>query len=259
MPDSYWIKNRGKSYGPYSTENLQQLAARGQFSSAFQISEDGVTWQHASEFPEFFSEQAQDKSPTGEPEPTPDGAGDPPSKPVGSSGDHTQADDSWRYVVNGNPSDPMSFLQLQQLISAGVVSSDDLVWNESMPNWVRAQDVPGLVPEPLRIQSEKNRQEQLTHPAKAAPLSQFAIVSFVCGAIGVTSAPLYGVLALIFGYISLNSRHVRDGSLRGRGLAITGISTGWVCVVILILIVVLALAYPGHFEALSATRYFRLF
>ena len=260
MADNYWIRNRGRSYGPYSTEKIQQLVARGQLSTACQISEDGVTWGRSDDYPELFAGKAQTEAIVGAEEPVQAEESEYQlTEPMQNTGGSVNTAVTWRYIVDGNPSDPVSQGQLRQLIASGVVLVDGLVWNETLPNWVKAKDVPGLVPESLIRRPVMTDQPQTTSLKGPAPLSQFAIVSFVCGAGGLMAAPLCGVLALIFGYICLYSRHIRNGSLRGKGLAIAGISMGWCCVVIVVLIVVLALAYPENFAKFSAAQNLGLF
>ena len=242
MADTYWIRNRGRTHGPYTTDQLRQLAARGQFSSAFQISEDGLNWERAAAYPELFVDKASDSkseldsgvSETGKRQaedfqldrstvPTTG----PPSGP------------QWRYERNGSPSDPVSFDQLQALIARGEVRPDGLVWNETLSSWTRARDVSGLVfPSTVgrSFESPSGAPHQNSGaPEGPAPLSQLAIASFVCGVVGAAS-PLFiplGLLAVVFGHVSLYTRRVQSGELRGKGLAIAGLTIGWCCLLIL--------------------------
>lgn len=54
----------------------------------------------------------------------------------------------WYYTRAGQQQGPVSGEQLQSMISAGQVSSADLVWNESMPDWVPARQAPELSASP---------------------------------------------------------------------------------------------------------------
>ena len=249
MANNYWIRNRGKTQGPYSLERLKQLVERGQLNPTVQISEDGVTWERPNAYPELFSGMLQGSQGS---DPTENAA----SQESGYSLGETASNDlygndsakTWRYAENGRTSQPVAFQEIQRLVSFGMISPDGLVWNESMPNWVKAKDVPGLVPRAAQPSAEPaSRTPAISVPA-AAPLSQFAIVSFVCGMVGVAAAPFFGIPALIFGYIGLYGRPLRSGRLRGKGLAITGIVAGWFCVVALIVLLVFALNYPLYFE-----------
>ena len=53
----YWIRNRGRTTGPFTAEKLQSLARRGRFNRHFQVSRDKKNWSRATEFPELFAQQ----------------------------------------------------------------------------------------------------------------------------------------------------------------------------------------------------------
>lgn len=48
------------------------------------------------------------------------------------------------YTMDGQQGGPVLFPELQQLVAAGRIRPDDLVWTESMPKWAPAASVPGL-------------------------------------------------------------------------------------------------------------------
>ena len=51
----------------------------------------------------------------------------------------------WYYAKQGQQNGPVSRDDLQRLIAAGTVGTQDYVWTEGMSDWQRARDVPGLV------------------------------------------------------------------------------------------------------------------
>ena len=53
---------------------------------------------------------------------------------------------SWFYAANGQQQGPYPEAQLRDLITRGAVGADTLVWTEGMSGWLRAGDIPGLVP-----------------------------------------------------------------------------------------------------------------
>jgi hypothetical protein len=53
----------------------------------------------------------------------------------------------WYYSVGGEQFGPVSWDTLKQLVSEKKIAASDLVWNESMPEWVEARNVEGLVPQ----------------------------------------------------------------------------------------------------------------
>lgn len=56
------------------------------------------------------------------------------------------ASDQWYIVKDGKNREPVSWNVLVQLARAGKISPDDQIWNESLPRWVSAGSVEGLIP-----------------------------------------------------------------------------------------------------------------
>lgn len=50
----------------------------------------------------------------------------------------------WYYAKNGGQQGPVSQEELASLLASGSLRPDDLVWNESLTNWVAASAVPAL-------------------------------------------------------------------------------------------------------------------
>jgi hypothetical protein len=72
--------------------------------------------------------------------------------------------------------------------------------------------------------------------APSAPTSGMAIAALALGISGLTVFPFLGsVLALIFGYMARNQIRSRPEELHGEGLAVAGIVTGWIGVVLTVL------------------------
>jgi len=203
-----------------------------------------LKWERAAAYPELFAAQ------TGALPPDPGSHGSDSEHhasdadyalqhPTGPPNNPASNAPKWRYEKNGQPSDPTSFDQIRTLAAQGIIQPDGLVWNDTLPNWIHARDVPGVVfpsvqehsfhPSPRPVREASSERTGLT------PLSQLAVASFVCGVVGVSSVffiPL-GLLAVIFGHVSLYTRRVQSGELRGKGLAIAGLTVGWCCLLIL--------------------------
>jgi hypothetical protein len=56
------------------------------------------------------------------------------------------ADRQWHTGRDGKQEGPFSDERMRELIASGAVRGDTLVWSDGMTNWVRAADVPGLMP-----------------------------------------------------------------------------------------------------------------
>ncbi|HEY5063709.1 MAG TPA: DUF4339 domain-containing protein [Xanthobacteraceae bacterium] len=55
------------------------------------------------------------------------------------------ADRQWYTAIGGKQEGPFSDQKLRELIAAGSVRADTLVWCDGMSNWARAAEIPGLV------------------------------------------------------------------------------------------------------------------
>lgn len=65
----------------------------------------------------------------------------------------------------------------------------------------------------------------------AVPNSTMAVVSLVCGILGLTFLPLVGsIVALVTGYMAKKEIQNSAGALGGDGLATAGIVLGWISV-----------------------------
>lgn len=54
------------------------------------------------------------------------------------------AQEVWHFSANGQPSQPLTWAQLQQAIQSGQVVSTTMVWKTGMASWVPAQNIPEL-------------------------------------------------------------------------------------------------------------------
>jgi uncharacterized protein DUF4339 len=52
---------------------------------------------------------------------------------------------AWFYASEGQQHGPYPEIQLRELIAAGTVTADMLVWTEGMVNWQKAGEIPGLL------------------------------------------------------------------------------------------------------------------
>jgi len=61
------------------------------------------------------------------------------------------ADRQWYTAIGGKQEGPFSDQRLRELIAAGTVRADTLVWCDGMSNWARAGEIPGLMPSSQRV------------------------------------------------------------------------------------------------------------
>jgi hypothetical protein len=147
---SLFIRIRGKSQGPYSTEQLQTFARRGQFSRMHEVSPDGVCWVRASAYPHLFVNDVaviDVGKKAGAPAGVSDEIGLAPEQPTTTrSGSFKATGSGWYYTCNGAELGPVDFGSLQALVASGKVTAGDVVWTEGMADWAPPHTVPGLVP-----------------------------------------------------------------------------------------------------------------
>src|SRR5204862_439082 len=52
----------------------------------------------------------------------------------------------WYFTCEGKQMEPVTTAELKQLGSSGYLRGADMVWQEGMPTWVKAETIPGLIP-----------------------------------------------------------------------------------------------------------------
>lgn len=229
LAETYYIRLGGKAQGPFSVEELHRRAKRGRFSRLWNVSEDGVAWHRASEFPELFPPPALSPS---LPQPIEQGGGEPylaELQPLAEFDDYPlltdmaeqgelAAEPRWFYLLDGQEQGSASFSELQLM----AIAPDDLVWTEGMEDWVEARHVAGLVPASGVGPGIVGLDEFQTR--KIAPM---AMASFLFSLAGLSCLFFLGsVLAVVLGHIALQQVKKSDGA--SRGLVVAGLSLGYV-------------------------------
>lgn len=169
---------------------------------------------------------------------------------------------TWYYSMNGQQAGPVTQQELQQLVAQGMVKPQDLVWNQGMPNWVPAMQVPGLVPAGPQPGAYPGQQPQyggypqpgFQQPGYGAPQGYGpvgyappvqdhkgkATGSLVCGIIGLFFCGLIlGIIAIVLGTGAKKAMQ-QSGNFDGQGMATAGVVLG---IIDLILHVVIAIIY----------------
>jgi hypothetical protein len=204
MESQLYIRIRGRVLGPYDQEKLQSLARRGQLSRMHELSPDATNWVRASTYPELFV--MDDVPPTMV---APPGEGGRSTASV--NGHAPPAAKRWWYRRNGAEAGPVDPATLQQMLAAGNLGLDDIVWTEGMVQWLPARQVPGLTPvaggAPAQaagggpIAGATGGKDELPATLCSAARSSYpwvefvAVVSFICAGISIVA----GIFALIHG------------------------------------------------------------
>ena len=156
---------------------------------------------------------------------------------------------------NGEQSGPFTDEQLTERLNAGEISYEDLSWMEGMSEWrpLRQIEAP---PVPPPVQQPPQMASLLAPVSTEKKNDKFTIWSLVLGIISLVGLFFVGIPAVICGHFGL-SRIKKNPSLGGKGLAITGLITGYISSLIFMLALVSALTLPlinGGLESGKATQ-----
>ena len=155
----------------------------------------------------------------------------------------------WFYAKNDEKKGPVSGSQLRSMVVSGEVAGDDLVWCEGMGDWIPAREVrdfdtPDLgaanpaeasssSPSPANVVTAATAVEvisSLPSEPKKVPTNPKAIVSLVCGCVGLVSCCLFGIpslVAVIFGHLAKAEIEAAGGQQEGGQMAVAGLVTGY--------------------------------
>lgn len=135
----------------------------------------------------------------------------------------------WHYTENGQQLGPVSEVDLGSLIAARRIGPDTLIWCEGMEHWL-----------PLAQVSAQGGLEVLP-PSMGYDLlrpgtnSGLAVASMICGIIALMPClGLVGIPAVICGHLAMNQIKNSRNRIVGRGMAITGLICGYLCLVMML-------------------------
>lgn len=145
MPDTYFVRFRGRTVGPYSLAQAQQMARKGQLSRTSEVSNDGQAWSQAGAFPEIFERPAGGASASSKSS----SLSNDTDLSTGGSVAFTAFDvpttpslNEWYYTSGVEQKGPTSSTNIVAMIKAGTLAVQDRVWREGLDNWVSVSDVP---------------------------------------------------------------------------------------------------------------------
>lgn len=209
MSDSYFVRVRGRTLGPYDLETMQQMVKRAQIGRAHEVSLDGSSWTSASTYREIFERpqlqpQAVPTTPAEEAKHYPEARGElPPAANVAQlPGGGSAPRLLWHYTVGGQqqptPTDQQS---LVALIASGRVGPEDSVWNETMSTWVNVAFVPELAAFAIPLSNQPTQQSSLPYIAAAGEAGQGKSANYQAFVGKKTAA---GVVALFIGNLGIH-------------------------------------------------------
>ena len=126
--DWYYFKGEQR-IGPVSPQQLKGIASDGTLQPTDPVWKDGMSKAVPAEKIKGLFETAKAQSETQAPE--------PPS-------DTTPTEIGWYYALGDQHNGPVQVQRLLQLIASDQLGATDLVWNESLPDWIPASETPEL-------------------------------------------------------------------------------------------------------------------
>lgn len=252
MTDAYFIRFRGQVQGPFSADRLRELARRGAFGRSHEVSEDGRQWRRATDYPQLFPQpsapvERRRSHDHVETKTSQAAAGQPPGEYSLTMAPGVTVQDrapdaggarseTWYFTDGTREVGPVSLDDLRSLAAQGRLLATDLVWTEGMEQWCEA----------ARVSSLEFASSAAATPAGAEELGRtpgLAVASLICGLLGISILPGIGsLLAVVFGHLAM-SRIKRRGasSQRGMGLAMTGVSLGYVALIVILVVLIAAI------------------
>ncbi len=149
----------------------------------------------------------------------------------------------WFYANESDQQVSFQEENFQELVEAGSIKEDTLVWNETMSDWKPCgeirPDLFGIVPSETASSVPAVASQPPVAPPAPSQNDGLAIASLICGIFGFVCYPLglfLGLAAVICGHISRKKLVERTGSNEGGGLALAGLITGYIAISISVII-----------------------
>ena len=134
----------------------------------------------------------------------------------------------WYYGSSAGQKGPVEEQEIRELIAAGQVGPETMVWSDGMTDWTRLDQGPGLLPGfASPYAPPQSFAPGYYHPVASSGL---ATGSLVCGIVAVLTCPLGGIpgiAAVICGHLAISRIRQSPVPVTGRVLAIAGLVMGY--------------------------------
>lgn len=155
----------------------------------------------------------------------------------------------YHVAKNGEKSGPFDKEEVYRRLVSGEFSGNDLGWCEGMAEWEPLSKL--IPPQTPPLPSSANQSvfgpsaARSSAPLPDAKTSGMAVASMICGILGLLLW-LPCIPAIVLGHLGLSAIKKSAGALKGGGMAVTGLVTGYIMIAALPIIAILAsLAVPA--------------
>jgi hypothetical protein len=153
----------------------------------------------------------------------------------------------WFYADDSDQQHEVREEELPNLVSAGKVRADTLVWNETMTDWQKCRAVlpdlfsgPGTPPALTAAQRQQVAATYLApgQPGAPQPTDAVAVCALIFGVLGLMCIQIFSPVAIICGHIALKKANDSGDRSANKGLAIAGLATGYLGLLVLLFILI---------------------
>lgn len=139
MSEFFYYRVRGEVKGPLPREQITSLIRKKRLGRHHELSTDAVTWKRAGEIEGLFeaTPSVEYAIPVTVEETSRDAGS---SETMGSAA--SGGDDEWFYTRGRNSLGPITSHDLRTMLATGRLQGSDRVWNQSLADWVPAEDLP---------------------------------------------------------------------------------------------------------------------
>ncbi len=197
MSENYYVRIRGEVKGPVSRSEMVSQIRKKRIGRHHEVSTDAVTWMRAVDVPDLFEPVVMQRE---QGAPAEDRSEDSDSRGEGSAKSKRQESVSgadWFYAKGKNRLGPVSESDLRTMLLTGKLAAADLVWNESLDDWLPIAQAPQFISlAPANYSNSSDQSEKVSGTSNGTILTsslfslQFACISLLC-------APLVAMLTAV--------------------------------------------------------------
>lgn len=145
---------------------------------------------------------------------------------------------SWYYGSQGQQNGPIPESELRVLLADGTITQQTLVWRDGLVEWKPVAEVAELQAPPLTAPAMLAYQQAAYG---VVPQCGLAVASMVCGIVSLMACYVHALAAIpavVCGHLAIKKIRESQQPMAGRGMAIAGLVTGYLGLLIQLAIIV---------------------